>query len=116
MFCGLPVADLSANPHRTFEAPKPMHPIRNTIAALTLMLLCGVEVTAADREQRTNWANVGRQITGRKVSTVLIGGTAIEGKVITVKSDALTVRIDKTSDAAAFHGTTDVPRAQIKVL
>lgn len=95
-----------------------MRPPRNqsTLVIGLLILGFGSVAQGADRTIRANWAQLGAQVIGRKISTVLTDSTLVEGKVVSVEPGALVMTVSKTSAPARFAKTASVPRALVSTL
>ncbi|MFQ5740593.1 MAG: hypothetical protein ACE5JX_16430 [Acidobacteriota bacterium] len=97
--------------------------IRSKPPLLQLPLLCaiafsaGLETLAAVENVQLKWSELGAVIEGRKIETVLVDGTALKGKAITVGTEYLELEIKETSNAAKYpKGPARVPRESLSVL
>ena len=108
----------------TAEAlPAERDSIRSKPPLLQLLLLCAIafstslETLAGVENVQLKWSELGAVIEGRKIDTVLVDGTALKGKVITVGTEYLELEIKETSDAAKYpKGTARVPRESLSAL
>jgi hypothetical protein len=84
--------------------------VLGTLLGLSQSLLWGGPQT------QLTWSELG-SVVDEKVTTVLPGGTHIEGKVLAVEPEGLRLRVAKTSDRNVMpKGERLVPRASVSVL
>jgi hypothetical protein len=90
---------------------------RSLVAAF-LLIASLLPAFAGERKRlRLSWSELGPAVADRKIATVLRGGTAIEGKVLGVESDALRLRVTWTTDSKVVRkGETSIPRSSVSVI
>jgi len=96
---------------------------RSRVTLLRLLLLCGIAFSVTVQTQagvenlKLKWSELGAVIEGRKIETVLVDGTALKGKVVTVGAEYLELEIKETSDAVKYpKGPARVPRQSLSAL
>jgi hypothetical protein len=92
---------------------------RKVVSATCLLLaLSGRLLPGAEpRQIELSWNELGPRLADHKVTTVLPGGTRIEGKVMQVEPDGLRLKVTKTSDRAVLRkGERLIPRQSVSVL
>lgn len=84
---------------------------------LVVLLLWTALAAAAVREIQSDWAGLGRRISGKHVLLMLPKGETIEGRVTSVSADALAMTVSKTSDPATHpKGAASIPRASVSTI
>jgi hypothetical protein len=84
------------------------------------LLVTASQIPACAGERKTlrlPWSELGPAVADRKVALVLTGGTAVEGKVLGVESDALRLQVTWTTDSKVVRkGKTSIPRSSVSVI
>lgn len=110
-----------------FNPANALWPERNTsrsrVTLFRLLLLCGIAFSVTMQTQaevenlKLKWSELGAVIEGRKIETVLVDATALEGKAVSVGADHLELEIKETSDATKYPtGPARIPRESLSSL
>lgn len=84
-------------------------------AALAAAMLC--PSLAAQERVEVAWTDLPRTLNGRVVSTVLVNGTVLRGRVIEASADDLRFEVKETSNHEFYaKGERSIPRSQLSVL
>src|SRR5689334_14601126 len=88
------------------------------VLAATLLWLCSSGPAAArDNPMVVRWSDLAPHVNGMKISTVLTDGSRIEGRAVSVESEALVVTVTKTSNRAAYApGRALLPRTSLSTI
>ena len=91
---------------------------RNILTILTLTLIgVDVGVAAERRAQQVAWSDVHSAVAGAKIKMVLPSGTEIQGRLLEVGPEALTMDVTKTSNSKEIgKGKASIPRASVSAI
>jgi hypothetical protein len=88
---------------------------RNLLTIFTLTLIgVDVGVAAERRAQQVAWSDVHSAVAGAKIKMVLPSGTEIQGRLLEVGPEALTMDVTKTSSSKEIgKGKASIPCASV---
>lgn len=89
------------------------------LLVVILFLVAGQSAGLAGERKRLRlpWSELGPVIADKKVALIVPGGTAIEGKALSVEPGALRLHVTKTSDSKAVRkGETSIPRSSVSAI
>ncbi len=91
---------------------------RGLVAAVGVMLCVSQPASwAGDADLTLHWSELDRAIRGKKIALVLPDGTHIQGKIGRVETDALQMRVSKTSNRKVVgKGDAVIPRGSVSVI
>ena len=93
--------------------------LRITTAVVAAILTATILSPGAPAQQRieVQWAELAYVLEGRVVSTVLVDGTVLKGRILDVSPTELRYEVKKTSNRKLYpKGEGSVPRGQLRVL
>ena len=86
------------------------------VAAILIATILSPSTQAADQIE-VQWAELPHVLEGRVVSTVLVDGTVLRGRILDVSPTELRFEVKKTSNRDLYpKGEGPVPREQLRVL
>jgi hypothetical protein len=84
---------------------------------VALLLVPSEGFSAVKDEIQLPWSDIAPLVQDQKVSLVLPGGAAIEGRALAVEADALVLDIKKSSDSRSHpRGRNSIPRSSVSVV
>jgi len=90
---------------------------RNAAILAVMIMVCTTTGKGQDREVPVKWGELAATVGDRGVSLAMPDGTIVEGRVVDVLDDSLSLRIKKSSDPRHKRDTTtSIPRASVRVL
>ena len=96
-----------------------MHSFRLTAAVALAALTLGMFSPYAQAQDRIEvpWAELAGALEGRKVSTVLVDGTLLQGRLLGVSPTEARFNVSKTSNSDLYpRGERAIPKAQLTTL